>query len=139
NAAEARAVLAGVAGPVRDAVILNAAGAMVAHAGLASAAEWLPAWADGPDRAARAGDTGAADQPLARGVRFGQQLCGAVSACRRLLGGEPGRPCGGRPRRPPARRRPRREPSVVAVDTHQPHPRGAEPADDQRGLLDQRP
>ena len=34
NAAEARSVLAGAKGPVRDAVVLNAAGAMVAHAGL---------------------------------------------------------------------------------------------------------
>ncbi|MCV7249370.1 anthranilate phosphoribosyltransferase [Mycobacterium koreense] len=74
NAAEARAVLAGVAGPVRDAVILNAAGAMVAHAGLVSAAEWLPAWEDGLSRAAAAIDTGAAEQLLARWVRFGQQL-----------------------------------------------------------------
>src|SRR6202041_1117302 len=36
NAAEVRSVLAGAKGPVRDAVVLNAAGAMVAHAGLAS-------------------------------------------------------------------------------------------------------
>ena len=47
NAAEARAVLAGAKGPVRDAVVLNAAGAIVAHAGLSSRAEWLPAWEDG--------------------------------------------------------------------------------------------
>src|SRR6201996_2132971 len=40
NAAEARAVLAGARGPVRDAVVLNAAGAIVAHAGLSSRAEW---------------------------------------------------------------------------------------------------
>ena len=44
NAEEARSVLAGATGPVRDAVLLNAAGAMVAHAGLASDAEWLSAW-----------------------------------------------------------------------------------------------
>ncbi|MGV0636124.1 anthranilate phosphoribosyltransferase [Mycolicibacillus trivialis] len=74
NAAEVRAVLAGVAGPVRDAVVLNAAGAMVAHAGLSSSAEWLPAWEDGLSRAAEAIDTGAAEQLLARWVRFGQQL-----------------------------------------------------------------
>ena len=52
NAAEARAVLAGAKGPVRDAVVLNAAGAIVAHAGLSSRAEWLPAWEDGLARAA---------------------------------------------------------------------------------------
>ncbi|OBH10737.1 anthranilate phosphoribosyltransferase, partial [Mycobacterium sp. E3247] len=51
NAAEVRAVLAGGKGPVRDAVVLNAAGALVAHAGLSSRAEWLPAWEDGLRRA----------------------------------------------------------------------------------------
>ncbi|WP_158070253.1 anthranilate phosphoribosyltransferase [Mycobacterium sp. IS-836] len=74
NAAEVRAVLAGAAGPVRDAVVLNAAGAIVAHAGLSSRAEWLPAWEDGLSRAGAAIDTGAAEQLLARWVRFGQQL-----------------------------------------------------------------
>jgi anthranilate phosphoribosyltransferase len=74
NAAEARSVLAGAKGPVRDAVVLNAAGAIVAHAGLSSRAEWLPAWEDGLSRAAAAIDSGAAEQLLARWVRFGQQL-----------------------------------------------------------------
>lgn len=74
NAAEARSVLAGTKGPVRDAVVLNAAGAIVAHAGLSSRAEWLPAWEDGLDRAARAIDSGAAEDLLARWVRFGQQF-----------------------------------------------------------------
>jgi len=74
NAAEARNVLAGAQGPVRDAVILNAAGAMVAHSGLSSRAEWLPSWEEGLDRAARALDSGAAEQLLARWVRFTQQL-----------------------------------------------------------------
>src|SRR6516162_826671 len=74
NAAEARAVLAGAKGPVRDAVVLNAAGAIVAHAGLSSRAEWLPAWEDGLERARVAIDSGAAEQLLARWVRFGQQL-----------------------------------------------------------------
>nr|WP_318276470.1 anthranilate phosphoribosyltransferase [Mycobacterium eburneum] len=74
NAAEARAVLGGAAGPVRDAVVLNAAGAMVAHAGLSSRAEWLPAWEDGLARATAAIDSGAAEQLLARWVRFGQKL-----------------------------------------------------------------
>jgi anthranilate phosphoribosyltransferase len=74
NAAEARSVLAGATGPVRDAVVLNAAGALVAHAGLSSSAEWLPAWEDGLRRAADAIDSGAAEQLLARWVRFGQQL-----------------------------------------------------------------
>jgi anthranilate phosphoribosyltransferase len=74
NAAEARSVLAGAKGPVRDAVVLNAAGAIVAHAGLSSRAEWLPAWEDGLRRAAEAIDSGAAEQLLARWVRFGHQL-----------------------------------------------------------------
>ena len=74
NAAEARSVLGGAKGPVRDAVVLNAAGAIVAHAGLSSRAEWLPAWEDGLSRAADAIDGGAAEQLLARWVRFGQQL-----------------------------------------------------------------
>jgi anthranilate phosphoribosyltransferase len=74
NAAEARSVLAGTEGPVRDAVVLNAAGAIVAHAGLSSRAEWLPAWEDGLAGAVDAIDSGAAEQLLARWVRFGQQL-----------------------------------------------------------------
>ena len=74
NADEVRAVLAGAKGPVRDAVVLNAAGAMVAHAGLSSRAEWLPAWEDGLRRASAAIDSGAAEQLLARWVRFGQQV-----------------------------------------------------------------
>jgi anthranilate phosphoribosyltransferase len=74
NAEEARSVLAGTKGPVRDAVVLNAAGAIVAHAGLSSRAEWLPAWEDGLDRAVEAIDSGAAEHLLARWVRFGQQL-----------------------------------------------------------------
>jgi len=74
NAAEARNVLGGATGAVRDAVILNAAGAMVAHAGLSSHAEWLPAWEEGLQRAAEAIDSGAAEQLLARWVRFTHQL-----------------------------------------------------------------
>ncbi|WP_242660637.1 anthranilate phosphoribosyltransferase [Mycobacterium kubicae] len=74
NAAQVRAVLAGAAGPVRDAVVLNAAGAIVAHAGLSSRAEWLPAWEDGLRRAGAAIDSGAAEHLLARWVRFGQQV-----------------------------------------------------------------
>jgi anthranilate phosphoribosyltransferase len=74
NAASVRSVLAGATGPVRDAVVLNAAGAMVAHAGLASDAKWVPAWETGLTRACEAIDSGAAEQLLARWVRFTQQL-----------------------------------------------------------------
>jgi anthranilate phosphoribosyltransferase len=74
NAAEARTVFSGGTGPVRDAVILNAAGAMVAHAGLSSSAEWLPAWETGLARAAKAIDSGAAGQLLARWAKLSHTL-----------------------------------------------------------------
>jgi anthranilate phosphoribosyltransferase len=74
NAAEVRSVLGGAKGPVRDAVVLNAAGAMVAHAGLASDAKWVPAWESGLARAVEAIDSGAAEQLLARWVRFTQKV-----------------------------------------------------------------
>jgi len=74
NAASVRTVLGGAKGPVRDAVILNAAGAMVAHAGLSSDAKWVPAWESGLARAAEAIDSGAAEQLLARWVRFTQKV-----------------------------------------------------------------
>jgi len=74
NAASVRSVLSGAKGPVRDAVVLNAAGAMVAHAGLASDAKWVPAWETGLARAVEAIDSGAAEQLLARWVRFTQKV-----------------------------------------------------------------
>ena len=74
NAAEARSVFSGATGPVRDAVVLNAAGAMVAHAGLSSSAEWLPSWEAGLSRAAEAIDSGAAGELLDRWARFTQSL-----------------------------------------------------------------
>lgn len=74
NAESVRAVLGGAKGAVRDAVVLNAAGAMVAHAGLASDAQWVPAWESGLARAAETIDSGAAEKLLARWVGFGQNL-----------------------------------------------------------------
>ncbi|MCG7595803.1 anthranilate phosphoribosyltransferase [Mycobacterium sp. PSTR-4-N] len=74
NAAEARAVLGGATGPVRDAVLLNAAGALVSHAGLSSDAKWVPAWESGLARATEAIDSGAAEQLLARWARFTQEF-----------------------------------------------------------------
>ena len=74
NAAQARAVFAGEKGAVRDAVVLNAAGAMVAHAGLSSGADWLPAWESGLARATEALDSGAAERLLAKWVQFSRQL-----------------------------------------------------------------
>lgn len=73
NAASVRSVLGGAHGPVRDAVVLNAAGAMVAHAGLAGDAQWVPAWETGLRRAAEAIDSGAAEQLLTKWVRFTQK------------------------------------------------------------------
>jgi anthranilate phosphoribosyltransferase len=74
NAASVREVLGGATGAVRDAVLLNAAGAMVAHAGLSSDAKWVPAWEAGLARANEAIDSGAAEDLLARWVRFTQEL-----------------------------------------------------------------
>lgn len=74
NAREAHSVFAGAGGAVRDAVVLNAAGAMVAHAGLSSRAEWLPSWEEGLTRAAEAIDSGAAEKLLARWTRLTQQI-----------------------------------------------------------------
>ncbi|MGU3651681.1 anthranilate phosphoribosyltransferase [Mycolicibacterium sp. A43C] len=73
NAASVRAVLGGAKGPVRDAVILNAAGAMVAHAGLTSDAQWTPSWESALARAAESIDSGAAERLLANWVRFTQK------------------------------------------------------------------
>ena len=76
RAASVRAVLGGAQGPVRDAVILNAAGAMVAHAGLTSDAQWTPSWESALARAAEAIDSGAAERLLANWVRFTQKAAG---------------------------------------------------------------
>jgi anthranilate phosphoribosyltransferase len=72
NADVARALFAGRPGPVRDAVLLNAAGALVAFD---SAADGPPthvgdALAAARDRAAAAIDSGAAERLLARWVEF---------------------------------------------------------------------
>lgn len=74
NAGQARAVFAGAKGAVRDAVILNAAGAMVAHAGLSGAGEWRASWEDALVRAAGAIDSGAAERLLERWARFTREL-----------------------------------------------------------------
>ncbi len=61
-------------GLLRTCALLAAAVAMVAHAGLSSDAKWVPAWEVGLARAADAIDSGAAEDLLARWVRFTQQL-----------------------------------------------------------------
>ncbi|GLZ80038.1 anthranilate phosphoribosyltransferase 1 [Actinorhabdospora filicis] len=73
NSRVAREVLAGATGPVRDAVLLNAAAAFAAQEGLGEESlDWpsrLPeAMARGLERAATAIDSGAAERTLARWV-----------------------------------------------------------------------
>ena len=58
NVAAARALLAGKTGPVRDAVVLNAAAGLAAHAGLTG--ELLADLRVGIERASAAVDSGAA-------------------------------------------------------------------------------
>ncbi|MGB2811861.1 MAG: anthranilate phosphoribosyltransferase [Mycobacterium sp.] len=74
NAEQARTVFAGAAGAVRDAVVLNAAGAILAHAGLSGVGEWRPSWEDALVRAAAAIDSGAAERLLQRWARFTREL-----------------------------------------------------------------
>ena len=72
NVAVARAVFAGQRGPVRDAVVLNAAAGLATHAGLSGD---LPAdMAAGVDRAGTALDSGAAADVLDRWVAAGRRL-----------------------------------------------------------------
>ena len=66
NAAVVRELLAGREGPVRDAVLLNAAGALVAHDGPSE--QLRGQLRDGLERAARAVDSGAAAQLLDRWI-----------------------------------------------------------------------
>jgi anthranilate phosphoribosyltransferase len=74
NAAVVRAVLAGEQGPVRDIVLLNAAAAMAAAAGVPGPAALTPALADGYARAAEAVDSGAASALLDRWISESRRL-----------------------------------------------------------------
>ncbi len=74
NVAVARAVFDGASGPVRDAVVLNAAAAIAAHAGLTGDLE--SDLSVGLQRARHALDTGAAATVLARWVELGNELAG---------------------------------------------------------------
>jgi anthranilate phosphoribosyltransferase len=76
NAEVTRKLLAGGAGPVRDAVLLNAGAALAAHAGLPEdPAGALPgALREGIERAARSIDSGAAGALLDRWVALAGQL-----------------------------------------------------------------
>ena len=74
NAAAARAVLAGQQGPVRDTVLLNAAAALAAEAGVTDPGRLQQALADGYARAAEAVDSGAAAALLDRWAQASQRL-----------------------------------------------------------------
>ena len=72
NAAVARDVLAGATGPVRDAVLLNAAAALAAHEG--GDGDLLDRLAQGHERAVASLDSGAAAALLSRWVQVGAEL-----------------------------------------------------------------
>jgi anthranilate phosphoribosyltransferase len=74
NASVARAVLAGQPGAVRDTVLLNAAAALAADAGVPGPAELPGALAEGYARAASAVDSGAAAALLAQWAEISQRL-----------------------------------------------------------------
>src|SRR5580693_2271573 len=74
NAAVARAVLAGERGPVRDIVLLNAAAALAAAAGVPDPETVTAALADGYARAAQAVDSGAAQALLERWIEVSHRL-----------------------------------------------------------------
>ena len=79
NAAVARAVLAGQPGPVRDTVLLNAAAALAAEAGVPARRMLPAALADGYARAAAAVDSGAAAR-AAHPLGGGESAAGGASA-----------------------------------------------------------
>jgi anthranilate phosphoribosyltransferase len=74
NAAVVRAVLAGERGPVRDIVLLNAAAALAATAGVPGPEALTSALADGYARAAGAVDSGAASALLDRWIQVSRRL-----------------------------------------------------------------
>jgi len=74
NASVARAVLSGQPGPVRDIVLLNAAAALAAAAGVTGPDAVVPALAEGYARAAEAVDSGAASALLDRWVEVSRRL-----------------------------------------------------------------
>ncbi len=80
NAAVARAVLGGEAGPVRETVLLNAAAALAAEAGVPGPDDLQASLADGYARAARALDCGAARDLLDRWVQASNRLAAEHSA-----------------------------------------------------------
>ena len=82
NADVARRFLAGETGPVRDAVLVNAAAALVAHDGLTDglAEDLRPALAAAIERAAEAIDSGAAAAVLDRWIAVAQAAHAGAAA-----------------------------------------------------------
>ncbi len=80
NAAVARAVLGGERGPVRDTVLLNAAAALAAEAGVGGAEALTESLRTGYARASQALDSGAAAALLARWAETTQRLAAANTA-----------------------------------------------------------
>jgi anthranilate phosphoribosyltransferase len=78
NAAVVRAVLAGEHGPVRDIVLLNAAAALAAAAGVPGPDAVTSALADGYARAREAVDSGAAGALLDRLIQVSRRLAPAL-------------------------------------------------------------
>jgi anthranilate phosphoribosyltransferase len=74
NAAAARAFVDGQHGPIRDAVLLNAAAALAADAGVPAPENLVPSLAEGYRRAAAAVDSGAAAGLLDRWIAESQRL-----------------------------------------------------------------
>jgi anthranilate phosphoribosyltransferase len=74
NAEVVRAFVAGRQGPVRDTVLLNAAAALAAEAGVAGPEALVDALADGYRRAAAAVDSGAAANLLERWIAASKRL-----------------------------------------------------------------
>jgi anthranilate phosphoribosyltransferase len=79
NATVARDLLDGSPGPVRDTVLLNAAAALAAQAGVPSPDDLGPALADGYARADAAVESGAAAALLARWAAASQRLAAATA------------------------------------------------------------
>lgn len=80
NADVARRLLAGEYGPVRDAVLVNAAAALAAHAGGPDGGDLLTAMRDGLRRAAESIDSGAAAEVLRRWTEVAQAARAAEQA-----------------------------------------------------------
>jgi anthranilate phosphoribosyltransferase len=78
NAAVVHAVLAGERGPVRDIVLLNAAAALAAAAGVPGPDAVVSALADGYARASQAVDSGAASILLDRWIAVSRRLSAAA-------------------------------------------------------------